>query len=48
MEKQLSSIMKIFDGIKTTQNKFIQSFNEQGKTIKIFNNHFDDLPNQIK
>lgn len=48
MDEQLASIMKTLSNIKTTQNKLIQSFNEQEILIKNINNCFEDVSNQIK
>ncbi|CAI6376456.1 unnamed protein product [Macrosiphum euphorbiae] len=48
MEEQLASIISSLSEIKSTQNKLIQSFNEQNKAIKNFSTRFDNLSSQIK
>lgn len=48
MEEQLASIINSLSEIKTTQNKLIQSFNDQNKSLKNFSIRFDNLSSQIK
>ncbi|KAF0767232.1 Uncharacterized protein FWK35_00001726 [Aphis craccivora] len=47
MQDQLDSILKSLNEVKSTQNKIITSMNEQNKTLKSFNERFDDLSTGI-